>query len=83
MKISELVGKLRVAMAQHGDIEVVSGLSESGYGQAIIKTDVVEGTAPGADTFMKVFDITNSFETAVEQSVVDVSPEEADLGGDA
>ena len=49
MKISELVNHLRTVMAQEGDLDVVSGLARSGYGEAVKHLKVTTCKAFEAD----------------------------------
>lgn len=43
MRASELIEVLEGMVREHGDLNVVSGVARSGYGEAVIDADLVEG----------------------------------------
>ena len=44
MPISEMIAALQALMAEHGDLQVVTGLSRSGYGEPVRDVQVVVAT---------------------------------------
>lgn len=74
MKISELITSLRETLAEHGDLDVVSGLDRSGYGEEIIDANVLNGKTMNEEAgdmtgpTIKVVDLKCSDESMVEMA---------------
>ena len=64
MKASELIETLTGLVTKHGDLEVVSGLDRTGYGEKVIKVVVARVTNLSGIGF-DVIDIIPSDNTAV------------------
>ena len=57
MTLSQLIFMLQKVMDKHGDLEVVSGLDRSGYGEPVVKAAVVNAVNSGNDEKELIVDL--------------------------
>ena len=63
--LTDLIAALALILKEHGDLPLVSGLSRSGYGEAVLQADVTEAKNTDGET-EKVVDLILCDETTYE-----------------
>ena len=80
MRISKALQDLLSILEKHGDIELVSGLSRSGYGEPIIEIKVKDAYPFGINKIEKVVELilsdSTSHTTSFETNEPDEEPDE-------
>ena len=67
MKISELIEDLEIALREHGDLDVVSGVLRTGYGEPVEYTTVPDNTLDIEGNQREVLDLVLSESSDVAQ----------------